>query len=318
MGLSTHTNRTPTAHHHNHAMNEFIHPGSGVCPLNDWAVMAFDGPDATSFLQGQLTQDVASLAPDQARLGGYCSAKGRLMATGVLWRPQPDSICWAIPAALLPGLQKRLQMFVLRAKVKIRDADLPLWGIAAEATSLPVWGCQTDEHGSTTRLPDSLGQTRLLRVGSEPTGPALPRAAWDWLELHAGQPWVQVPTSEHFVPQMLNWELLGGVNFKKGCYPGQEVVARSQYRGTIKRRTHLFLAPAAAPVGTPVLHSDDPGQPAGEVVGCATWAGQTLVLAEVKLAALESGQLYLAAADGTPQGAPLRQLPLPYAITAPE
>ena len=126
MGLSTHTNRTPIAHHHNHAMNEFIHPGSGVCPLNDWAVLAFDGPDATSFLQGQLTQDVASLAPDQARLGGYCSAKGRLMATGVLWRPQPDSICWAIPAALLPGLQKRLQMFVLRAKVKIRDADLPL------------------------------------------------------------------------------------------------------------------------------------------------------------------------------------------------
>ena len=129
---------------------------------------------------------------------------------------------------------------------------------------------------------------------------------------------VLAATTDAFVPQMLNYESVGGVNFKKGCYPGQEVVARSQYRGTIKRRTHLFAAEQGTERASPLLHSDDPSQPAGEVVACATWQGQTLLLAEVKLAALETGQLHLADANGLPTGGALRQLPLPYAITAPQ
>ncbi len=299
-------------------MSDFTHPGSGSCPLDDWRVMAIEGPDAASFLQGQLTQDVASLGPNAARLGGYCSPKGRLMATGVLWRPAPERLLWAVPAELLPGLLKRLQMFVMRAKVRLSETELRLTGIADRATDLPVWGCAATPDGCLTRLPDALGRTRLLQMGSAAGGNDLPRAAWDWLELHAGQPWVHAATAEHFVPQMLNWELLGGVNFQKGCYPGQEVVARSQYRGTIKRRTHLFAAEQSADRAAPLLHSDDPSQPAGEVVACATWQGKTLLLAEVKLAALETGQLHLSDANGQPTGSALRLLPLPYAITAPQ
>lgn len=135
-----------------------------------------------------------------------------------------------------------------------------------------------------------------------------------WLEAAAGLAWVRQPTVEQFVPQMLNLELLGGVNFKKGCYPGQEIVARSQYRGTIKRRTWLFSLDGTAQIGQELFHSEDPGQPAGLVAAVATREGRSLLLAEVKLAALDTGQLHLGSATG-PQ---LRAEPMPYTVGEPE
>jgi folate-binding protein YgfZ len=143
-------------------------------------------------------------------------------------------------------------------------------------------------------------------------GPTLPRAAWDWAEVQTGIAWVRKATAEHFVPQMLNWELVGGVNFKKGCYPGQEVVARSQYRGTVKRRTQLLQGAIASP-GTEVFAGEDRESAVGEVVASGEWDGHAAVLAEVQLAAWE-GELPLA----LPNGAVLTRGALPYAVKAPE
>jgi folate-binding Fe-S cluster repair protein YgfZ len=109
---------------------------------------------------------------------------------------------------------------------------------------------------------------------------------------------------------MINFEVLGGVSFKKGCYPGQEIVARSQYRGTLKRRLQVFETDATATVGQEIFHSADPDQPAGVVAGSGSRDGRTLLTAEIKLAALESGSLHL----GSASGATLQPRALPYEI----
>jgi hypothetical protein len=211
-----------------------------------------------------------------------------------------------LPAALRDALRKRLSMFILRSKVQLLADDTPVFGVlGALPQDLPVWGVQ----GPWLRLPDALGQARALHRGALPE--TMSRQAWDWLEVHAALPWVLAATTEHHVPQMLNQDLVGALNFQKGCYPGQEVVARSQYRGTVKRRSFLFEASETLPPGTPVFHSDDPEQPAGEVLSSAPWQGRTVLLAEVKLAALESGELRA-------QAAVLRPLPMPYPVKAPE
>ena len=149
------------------------------------------------------------------------------------------------------------------------------------------------------RLPDAAG-TRALLVRraaashADPAAPALPLDAWRWLEVQSGVPRIEAATVDQFVPQMVNFELVGGVDFQKGCYPGQEVVARSQYRGTIKRRTFLFDADAPMRPGQEVFHSDDPAQPAGMVVNGAPHPRQGgSALVEAKLAALDGGTLHL-------------------------
>lgn len=283
----------------------------GACRLDDWGLIRAEGPDAASFLHSQLTQSVTDLPTDQARLGGYCSAKGRLMANFALVRESAEGIALILPRDVLPALLKRLSMFVLRAKVKLRDAsdETPVWGvIGAAVPALSVWGVQS----GWIRLPDAEGHARAWHLGDPALEGAesLPRDAWDWAEVHAGLAWVRAATAEHFVPQMLNWELVGGVNFKKGCYPGQEVVARSQYRGTLKRRGAL-LAGAAVQPGQELFHSADPQQPAGLVALAGELPGVgPVAFAEVKIAALEAGTLHAGAADGPV----LHALPLPYPV----
>lgn len=281
-------------------------PLEGSLALPHWAELRVEGPDAASFLHGQLTQSVTDLRPEAARLGGYCNVKGRLQAGFVLLRESPERIDLWLPADLLPALQKKLSMYVLRAKARLSDGGADLHGVVGEAVpaDLSVWG----RRGALLRLPDALGLRRALHRGPV-DGATLPREAWDWLELHAGIPWVTAATSEHFVPQMINWELLGGVNFKKGCFPGQEVVARSQYRGSVKRRAQLLLGGNAAP-GSALLQA---GEPVGEVLLGAAWQGQAGVLAELQLDAWE-GDAPLSLADGTP----LQRATLPYPVRAPE
>jgi folate-binding protein YgfZ len=133
---------------------------------------------------------------------------------------------------------------------------------------------------------------------------------WALAEAEAGMAWVRGATVEAFVPQMINFEVLGGVNFKKGCYPGQEIVARSQYRGTLKRRLQVFETDAAATVGQEIFHSADPEQPAGVVAGSGSRDGRSVIAAEIKLAALEGGSLHL----GSATGAVLQPRALPYDI----
>ena len=299
----------------------------GALRLPALGVIRAGGADAAAFLHGQLTNDILGLGPHEARLAGYCSAKGRLLASFVVWRSGADLLLACSTDLLAPTL-KRLRMFVLRAKCSLSDAsaELPLWGLAGAGAqqwlgdAAPERPGSTARHGAATivRLPDAAGVPRFLCAGLDapPPLPALESGAWDWLEVRSGVARIVAATAERFVPQMLNYELIGGVDFHKGCYPGQEVVARSQYRGTIKRRSLLFelTGPPPAP-GTEVFHSDDPGQPAGTVVLAAASpqegaTARSLALVEIKLAALASGDLRLA----SPEGPALAALAMPYEL----
>jgi len=299
----------------------------GALRLTDWALIRAQGADAASFLHGQLTQDVTSLGEHQARLAGYCSAKGRLLASLVVFRRGADEFLLSCSADLLAPTLKRLSMFVLRAKCKLSDAgaELSSYGLAGasasawlgEAAPLQVWGAARRGEASVIRLPDALGQPRYLLIQASAATPpelaALSAEAWAWLEVRSGVPRISAATVEQFVPQMVNLELVGGVNFQKGCYPGQEVVARSQYRGTLKRRAMIFDADAPLQAGLEVFHSADPAQPAGMVVNAAARpGGGWTALVEVKLSALDGGSLHAGPTDAPA----LRPLVLPYALPA--
>jgi folate-binding protein YgfZ len=301
-------------------------------PLTQFGVIDAIGDDAATFLHSQLTSDVQHLDASTARLAGFCSAKGRLLASFLMWRTG-DAVRLLVSADIQAPVQKRLSMFVLRAKAKLVDAtpELAAVGFAGDVRGVlsRLFDAMPDgvhvkvdgPSGSLIRVPDSVGRPRFLWVGPKALVEArlagldekLTRGSaqlWDWLDIHAGEPRITQPTAEQFVPQMVNFDVLGGVNFKKGCYPGQEVVARSQYRGTIKRRTSLAHVDNAAP-GNELFHSDDPGQPCGLVINAAPAAGGGVdVLAEIKLAALDSGSVHVGSADGPT----LAFLPLPYAL----
>jgi len=287
----------------------------GIVALPEWGVIRAKGEDAASFLHGQLTQDVTHLGLGQACLAGYCSAKGRLLASFIMWRVSTDEIWLACSADLLAPTLKRLSMFVMRARCTLSDAssDLVVHGVLDRAAP-PPWQAVPHGGGWLVGLPAVAGEPRALWVASHPFpapyASTIDAAAWRWLEVMSGTVRVVAATVDRFVPQMINLELVGGVNFQKGCYPGQEVVARSQYRGTLKRRTFLFETTAAAFHGQEVFHSADPEQPAGMVALAATFDHRHFALVEVKIAALEAGELHLAASDG-PR---IARLAMPYPV----
>ena len=307
-----------------------------VAAIGDQGIIAVSGVEAASFLHKQLTNDVEHLGQAEARLAGYCSPKGRLQATFLMWR-NAESVFLQLPRELLAPLQKRLTMFVLRAKAKLSDAsgDSVLLGFGGAAAQdvlekmfgeLPSRPYARIDHalGTLIRLSDAFGAPRFQWVATpdnaQAAWPALSASltpagndAWRLASIHAGVPEITAKTQDQFVPQMVNFELLGGVNFKKGCYPGQEIVARSQYLGKLKRRAALAGIDAAAQPGDEVFALDDPGQPCGMVVNAApNGAGGVDALVEMKLAALEQGEVRL----GSAEGAPLRFQPMPYPLDA--
>ncbi|MBB5442502.1 MULTISPECIES: folate-binding protein YgfZ [unclassified Paraburkholderia] len=307
-------------------------------PLSQFGVIDTTGDDAASFLHAQLTNDVQHLDAANARLAGYCSAKGRLLASFLSWR-SGDTIRLLVSKDVQAAVQKRLSMFVLRAKARLADAsgELAVAGLAGDVRgalsgvfdALPDGvHVQVDgTAGTLIRVPDALARLRYLWIGPKAQIEALlpsldgrlkrvSPAVWDWLDIRAGEPRITQPVVEQFVPQMVNFDVLGAVNFRKGCYPGQEVVARSQYRGTIKRRTSLANVAGELDTvrpGTELFHSDDPGQPCGMIVNAASAQGGGVdLLVETKLTALDSGSVHLGAADGPA----LRFLALPYGLPA--
>lgn len=323
-------------------MNQPLNP-DGIVSLTHWGLIRATGTDAAKFLQGQLTNDVASMDAQAARLAGFCSAKGRLQASFIVWRPAVDEFLLACSASVLATTLKRLSMFVMRAQCKLTDAtaDLDLLGAAGPSAALlldgaPLWACRHTAIGTVIRLPDVvltdmvLTDVGLAEAGTPEVAPTVrcligalpdrpvseaPRLRiddWRLLEVRSGVPVIESATVDRFVPQMVNFELLGGVDFQKGCYPGQEVVARSQYRGTLKRRTFLFECEAVAAPGQEVFHEADAAQPAGLVVNAAALADgvASTLLVEVKLTALDGGALRL----GEAEGPALRRVALPYAV----
>ncbi len=278
------------------------------------------GADAANFLQGQLTQDVAVLDASKATLAGYCSAKGRLISSFIVWRPSAEEFFLACSQNVLAPTLKRLSMFVMRAKCALSDVSVSHAPVGVFGSALPALVRDLKPmhvHEGWLRLPDAAGVARAWRLASDMAAPAPSPTAlddWRWLEVCSGVPRVTAATVDTFVPQMVNLELAGGVSFSKGCYPGQEVVARSQYRGTLKRRMHLFKAADAAQAGQEVFHSSEPAQPAGTVVLAASRDGDPAP--EVALVSLKSALLGVEGTWhlGSAEGVLLELLALPYEV----
>ena len=295
----------------------------GSVLLTHLGVLRAQGADAAKFLHSQLSNDLALLGLSQARLAGYCSAKGRLLASFIVWKEAHDDFLLVCDASVLPATLKRLGMFVLRAQCKLSDASaaVQLVGHVGDSAAvfiddLAVWGRREHDGASVVHLPDAAGLRRCIVAtassGTATEQSALSLDAWRWLDVQSGVATVEAATVDQFVPQMLNFELVGAVDFQKGCYPGQEIVARSQYRGTLKRRSFLFDVDAPASAGQEVFHSGDAAQPAGMVANAAPRpdGSGASALVEVKLAALGSGSLHLGAVDGPV----LRRTALPYEV----
>jgi folate-binding protein YgfZ len=296
---------------------------NGVTVLPHLGVIAVQGEDAASFLQGQLTQDFVLLGPSEARLAAHCSAKGRMQASFIGFR-HGDDILLVVSQDILAAAMKRLSMFVLRAKAKLRDAtaEFELHGLAGDAaedgaTRIPPWGRVESGGASIIGLYPADGQARCLRLAAAgepaPAGPLLDHALWLWGEVRSGVVTITAPLVEALVPQMLNYESVGGVNFKKGCYPGQEVVARSQFRGTLKRRAYLAHSPQAMQAGQELFHESDPSQPCGIVAQAAAAPGGGWdAIVSIQIAAALGGGL----AVGGPQGPAMSVQPAPYPLLA--
>jgi folate-binding protein YgfZ len=306
----------------NSGMNNALH---GMARLAHLGVIRAQGDDAATFLQGQLTQDFVLLDRSQVRLAGFCSAKGRLQASFIGFKQSPTDTLLVCNRDLLAATLKRLSMFVLRAKLKLSDASenfvlLGLMGDCASALLGPDGGAWSrDDVGaaSIARLYPAMGQPRALWLAPagtpEPVAPDMGAELWQWSEVRAGVAMVSMPIVDAFVPQMLNYESVGGVNFKKGCYPGQEVVARSQFRSTLKRRTYLVHTEAPPTAGQEVFHSSDAQQACGTVAQAASApAGGFDALVSMQVSATAAGTLHL----GSAQGPTLQLLELPYPLLA--
>ncbi len=279
---------------------------SGGVRLSTWGVIAAEGADAASFLQGQLSNDVALQKTSEARLAAYCSPKGRMLASMVIVKRAPDAFWLATPADGLPALLKRLRMFVLRAKVVLTDVSeaVPVWGqIAPGAPTAAPWQVQASgDAGHAVSLYPAAGLARWLVVGAATASGDLVEADWMRAEVASGVVPVGAALADALVPQMLNYESVGGVNFKKGCYPGQEVVARSQFRGTLKRRAVPAVIEGPATVGQEVFGAADAEQACGVLAYAAPLKaaepqGRWVAMVSLQLSAVGSA-LTLGSATG--------------------
>ncbi len=299
---------------------------NGVSALPHLGVIQAQGEDAANFLHNQLSNDVLLLPVGQSRLAAFCSAKGRMQASFIVIKTAPDTVLLVMSLDLLAQILKRLSMFVLRAKVKMTDAtgQWQLRGLLGDSAKALVgdaapWQTVTVDGAHTVAFyPAVLSGSKIPRaLWIAPTGPALPAGAdvpadvWSWAEVMSGVTLITQPVFEAFVPQMMNYESVGGVNFKKGCYPGQEVVARSQFRGTLKRRTALVHSPVALTAGQDIFTPADPEQPCATVVLSAAHPdGQGFdALVSGTLESMQTGWR-----AGNSEGAALDLLPLPYAL----
>ena len=304
-----------------------------LCDLSQFGALRISGEEAQAFLQNLLSNDIREVSAARAQFSSFNSPKGRMLASMLIWRNGDDYLL-QLPRDLCEPMRKKLGMYVLRAKVKISDASneivsLGLSGADAqevlgrqfgELPQQPLGFIDTEQAGilkfSDTRFQISTTAHyapvlwEALSQHAQPVG----SVCWDWLNIRAGIPVILPQTQEKFVPQMVNFELVGGVSFKKGCYPGQEIVARMQYLGKPKRRMYLaHIDGSEAPrPGDELFSADMEGQASGMIVNVTPApGGGHEALAVVQVASHESQTMHWK----SHQGEALQFLPLPYPLS---
>lgn len=306
-------------------------PACALVDLSHLGLIRVSGADMRSFLQGQLTNDVHKVGPELAQLSSYCSPKGRMLGSFLIFQRDGD-LYLQLPAERLGAILKRLRMFVLRAQVTLDDVgnELAAVGLTGDCAERLLPFVPAADMASLSR--DALTVIRLpgdrprfvvvgprddvtaWRAGIDGQAVQADRDFWSLMDIRAGVPTVFEDTVEAFVPQMANLQLVGGVSFTKGCYTGQEVVARMQYLGKLKRRMYrarIDTAERPAPGSEVYSPSSESGQGAGRIVDAAPSPdGGFEVLAVLQISCAEAGDVRL----GDAAGPPLALLPLPYAF----
>jgi folate-binding protein YgfZ len=298
--------------------------------ISSLALIRCSGPHGQTFLQAQLTNDVAKVTAGTSQYTGYCNPKGRLLATFLLWKLE-DAYYLQLPSSLADSIVERLRKFILRAKVKLEDVtdQWRVFGLAGPnaATLLrgicgdvPVSPYAVMHHQNVSLL--SLPGDRFQLVARTEQAQKLSDVfkekvqladaqVWNWLEIRAGIPTILPETQEQFVPQMVNFDLIGGVSFNKGCYPGQEIVARTKYLGQIKRRMYLanINSEEAPRPGDDLFSPTLDDQSAGMIVNSAPSPdGGHDVLTVLQTSVVQAEVLWK-------REVPLAFLPLPYQVT---
>ncbi len=306
-----------------------LESGATLVPLGDFGLIRFSGEETLPFLHGQLSNDVKKIGEHGAQYATYSTPKGRMLTSLLLVQDGEDTLL-VLPQTLQAAIQKRLSMYVLRSKTRASDANgerimLGLAGPQAARLIEQVFGslpATLQSQPVTGGKLVALSHDRYLLIVAPETATqhwqALTAAgavagcseAWQLAEIRAGLVWVQPATQEEFVAQMANMELIGAVNFKKGCYPGQEIVARTQYLGKLKRRTIRVQSTVAMEPGDAVYSPEMNGQASGQIAAAApNAAGNWEALAVVQLGSIAQG-LHLQSDTGPV----LTPLSLPYAI----
>ena len=288
---------------------------SASARLRDWGLLAIAGDDAEEFLHGQFTNDLKSLPPERAQLSAYCAPKGGVIANFLIWRTGRE-FRLLLPDDQAEAVAQRLHMFRLRAAVDI-DVCTGAHAFAAEFDAAPEapLAVRTDADGTVLAWPGAAG--RQLRIAADATGAADARAdaRWRLRDIEAGIPFVRAATRERFVAQYLNLDALGALDFDKGCYPGQEVVARLKYLGTLKHRTYRLRFPADTSLapGDAVFPRGD-ARECGRIVDACADAQGVQALAVLRRQTARACELCAPAPDAPPA----QRLPLPYPLPGEE
>lgn len=328
-------------------MSSFNEPVQ-VMACSHLAVFTATGADTQAFLQSQLTQDMQTITDERAGLAGFCTAQGRLWASMFLLGDSDGGVIGVARADLMESFLKRLRMFVLRSKVTF-NADTPaqVSGLvinrADESTfcqvtgaraGQPDWSVSATDYGRFVVMPNAdEGLVRYLLITTDvelerlmallgPNVKQRPDATyWQALDATSGIGWIEAATQDLFIAQTLNLDLLDGVSFTKGCYPGQEVVARAHYRGTVKRRMHLARVEgttAMLSAGTDIFEASQPDNPVGRLISVAPQGDHTLVLYEAPFKIIDNATDPSDDANGlragSADGPVLVPQPLPYAL----
>jgi tRNA-modifying protein YgfZ len=305
--------------------------GTVLCDLSQFGSLRASGEETQKFLQNLLSNDINAVNASTAQLSSFNSPKGRMLATFLIWQQAGDYVL-QLPRSLSAAMLKKLTMYVMRSRVKISDSSdemvsLGLSGLNAanliqkhfSASLQQDWAVMQHDNTTIIRIADYryLLNTQAanaatlwnsLAAGAKPAG----SGCWDWLNIHAGIPVVTPVTQEQFVLQMANLDALGGVSFNKGCYPGQEIVARTHYLGKQKRRMYLaHVESESAAAGDELFSAEMPGQACGMVMNACQAPGTGFdILAVMQINSRGNQSIHLQSL----QGAQLEFLPLPYSF----
>lgn len=246
-------------------LTEQLNTTAGLYPVTALAVLQISGTDAATFLQGQITGNVHDVTEQQAKFAAMCNPKGRVISTFIL-KKHTDGFLLILPTALITTVKERLQRYVLRAKVSLTLTDLSVLGVSSSNTDF----LSTEQHCIHLGQRDLLLTNDVAAVWQDFLArgyQATTEQCWQYLDIVAGLPWLTLDTSEQFIPQMLNLDALGGISYSKGCYTGQEIVARTHYLGKAKRALFVAESSITAQPNTDIINAA--GQGVGLVLASA-------------------------------------------------